>query len=202
MKQIISAILAMTLASHVSASVLTEDFSDVPGWESQWFGIHSNAKNYYQVKSGTPASYRGNNPDGLWLDDNDGVNDDNALTIRFDDVFASSLSSFSLDLASYLNLDLKFFDALGNDLSTLAVTPTFGGTQMPGVYRNFAISSTTGIGGFSLLNTGSTIEGNLSLDNLVAVVNDMPSASVPEPASLILLALGAVGLIAQRRRLG
>ncbi|HEY6530506.1 MAG TPA: PEP-CTERM sorting domain-containing protein [Cellvibrionaceae bacterium] len=202
MKKLAALIAALAFTSHASASVLTEDFSNVPGWQSNWFGTQSNTKNYYEVKGLGSASERGNNPDGLWLDDNDGVNEDKDLTVVFNDVFAASLSTLSLDLASYINMDIKFFDALGNSLSNQTVTPTLGATTLPGTYQNFTVSSATGIGGFSLFNSSDYIEGNVSLDNLVAVINDStPSVSVPEPASLLLLGLGALGLVAQRRKL-
>lgn len=201
MKNLVALMAALALTSQASASVLTEDFTDVPGWESNWFGTQSNAKNYYGVK-GLGNATRSSNLDGLWIDDNDGVSHESDLTIVFNDVFAASLTSFSLDLASYINdTNIVFFDALGNDLATQAVTPTFGAMQLPGIYQSFTVSSATGIGGFSLINFASTsVEGNISIDNLLAITNDTPSVSVPEPTSLILLGLGALGLIAQRRR--
>lgn len=201
MKNLLALMTALALTSQASASVLTEDFSDVPGWESSWFGTQSNAKNYYEVKGGSNAT-RNSNLDGLWIDDNDGINHESDLTIVFNDVFATSLTSFSLDLASYItDTNIVFFDALGNNLATQAVTPTYGAMQLPGIYQNFTVSSATGIGGFSLINFASTsVEGNVSIDNLMAVTADAPTVSVPEPTSLILLGLGALGLIAQRRR--
>jgi len=202
MKNLLALMSALALSTQASASVLTEDFSDVPGWEANWFGTQSNAKNYYQVKGGSNAE-RSSNLDGLWIDDNDGIDHESNLTITFNNLFAASLTTFSIDLASYLtDTDIVFFDALGNSLSTQAVTPTYGATTMPGVYQNFTVSSATGIGGFSLINSSNTsVEGNVSIDNLLAITSDTPTASVPEPTSLILLGLGALGLIAQRRRL-
>jgi hypothetical protein len=112
MKNLVALMAALALTSQASASVLTEDFTDVPGWESNWFGTQSNAKNYYGVK-GLGNATRSSNLDGLWIDDNDGVSHESDLTIVFNDVFAASLTSFSLDLASYINdTNIVFFDAL------------------------------------------------------------------------------------------
>ncbi|MEY4591084.1 MAG: hypothetical protein RL497_3160 [Pseudomonadota bacterium] len=201
MKPLIALITAALLTSQASASVLLEDFSDFANWESNWFGAQSNAKNYIQVQGLEGyIPLRNNNPDGLWLDDNDGTASDSNVTIRFNDPFAASISLLSLDLASHISsLEIVFFDALGNNLSSQAVTPTYGALGLPGIYQNFTVSSATGIGGFSLLSS-SGIEGDLSLDNLIAIVSDT-SVSVPEPGSLLLLGLGALGLMAQRRRL-
>jgi hypothetical protein len=49
--------------------------------------------------------------------------------------------------------------------------------------------------GFSIL--GGAVEGNTSIDNVVVNVG---GSAVPEPASLGLLALGAAGLAAARRK--
>jgi PEP-CTERM motif len=202
MKNLVAIIAAVAFSSQATASVLTEDFSDLPGWESNWFGTQSNAKNYYQVKNAGTASSRGNNPDGLWLDDNDGVDADRELSVVFDTSLAASMSIFSIDVASYLeDLTLVFFDGQGQTLFSQAVTPTFGATSTPGIYQNFTVSSLSGIGGFSLLSS-YFVEGNVSVDNLFALTQDaVPQFSVPEPSSLVLFGLGAIGLMLQRRRL-
>lgn len=201
MKKITALITALLLSASASANVLMEDFSDLPGWQQQWFGTQSNAKNFYQVSNLGPASYRGNNPDGLWLDDNDGVVGDTDLSVVFNTEFANSLSLFSVDVASSLNdLTLVFFDAQGQNLFSQSIQSSFSAGASPAGYQNFTISSFSGISGFSFLSTGS-VEGNVSIDNLFALGTPATVASVPEPGSMVLLGLGLLGLMLHRLRM-
>ncbi len=185
---------AMLLALTVSVApgaTLTEDFEAAfPAWETGWFGANSNAQNVYGAGAG-----RGNNPDGLWIQDNSGG--DSNIRIVFGNAFALSLSSLSLDVAGYVDgTRLEFFDAGGAVLSDVLIAITEGALTDPGTYANYSVNSVTGIGGFRFYN--ASVEGNTSIDNVVVQTGQ---SAVPEPATWMLLGtmLPLLGVGAWRR---
>ena len=183
--------LMLAVAGLASAGTLTENFDNVPGWESGWFGVNSNAQNYYGVDAG-----RGNNPDGLWIQDN--TTGDQDITIVFNHAFALTLTGFSMDVAGYVPTDLIFYDASGHVIANFSpITDTNGAYTDPGVYQNYGVTSANGIGGFEFV--GSSPEGNVSIDNLVATTGG--GSSVPEPATWSMMIGGALLLLPIRRKL-
>ena len=186
-----AAMLLLLTVSAAPGATLTEDFeANFPAWETGWFGANSNAQNVYGIGAG-----RGNNPDGLWIQDNSGG--DNNIRIAFGNGFALSLTALSLDVAGYSNgTRLEFFDAGGAVLSDVLIAITSGAFSDPGVYANYSVTSTTGIGGFRFYNT--SVEGNTSIDNVVATTGQ---SAVPEPATWMLLGtmLPLLGVGAWRR---
>jgi hypothetical protein len=181
--------LMLAVAGLASAGTLTENFDNVPGWESGWFGVNSNAQNYYGIGAG-----RGNNPDGLWIQDS--TPGDGDINIVFNHAFALTLTGFSMDVAGYTPTNLIFYDASGNVLANYSpITDTSGAYTKPGVYQNYSVSSANGIGGFRFV--GASPEGNTSIDNLVATTG---TSSVPEPATWSML-IGAALLLPLRRKL-
>lgn len=177
-------------------SILLEDFdAEFPAWEKGWLGTNSNLENFYGVGAG-----RGDNPDGLYLDDGDRLKYDSDVAIVFDSAFGALLSQLSFDLAGSKPATLVFFDSFGNKLLIEEIggdgAPAKGG---PGTYQKFSVKSDTGIGGFSFVSTAGNLEGNLSIDNVKAKV-DQPTR-VPEPSSLMLFGAGIVGLVVRGRRL-
>lgn len=179
------------------AATYTEAFeASFPTWESGWLGANSNLQNYYGV-----GGDRGNNPDGLWIQD--GLSLDNETRITFAAAFGQTLTSLSLDIATYRDdLHLEIFDSLGVILGSWYVAPTNGAYTDPGLYMGFGIQSISGVGGFRLLGTG--IEGNTSIDNVIAISGApvVPGPSVPDDAStLILSGLSLAALLTLRRRM-
>lgn len=184
------ALFALAVGVSAPAAVLTEDFeADFPAWETGWFGLNSNARNYYGIGQG-----RGNNPDGLWIQD-DSPGDQN-IRIVFGNAFALSLTSLSLDVAGYSQgTRLEFFDASGAVLGDFLITLTFGASSDPGIYANYGITSTAGIGGFRFYN--SSPEGNTSIDNIVA---SSDALVIPEPSTWLMVApLLSLALLRGRR---
>lgn len=194
LKYVLAAALgAAAMSSGANAAVLTEDFEAAfPTWESGWFGVNSTARGCYGA-----GADRGNNPDGLWIaSDASGICDAQPVTVNFTAPFAESLSSFSLDVASFISSTLTIFDKNGATLLSTAVTPTFGGTQDPGVYVRYGTTSSNGIGGFSFSGGAN---GNISIDNVQAITGAAPA--VPEPATwaLMISGFGLAGAAARRR---
>jgi hypothetical protein len=186
---LVAALLGASIAP-LSAITYTEAFEDTfPTWESGWLGTNSNLQNYYGVGGG-----RGNNPDGLWIQD--GLNLSNSTVITFGSAFGQSLTSLSFDIATWVDLNVEIFDSAGVTLGSWSMVPNYGGYTDPGTYQNFSATSTTGIGGFRFI--GSSIEGNTSIDNVVASTS---SESVPDTASTaLMLVFGVVGIASFRRR--
>lgn len=227
--KLLSFLFSFSLLAGVTSSAanLKEDFeSEFPAWESGWLGINSNLRNFNGVGLG-----RGNNPDGLWIDD--GLVLPTETKITFNSTFGSSLTSLSLDVATFVSvlvdrsdigegfsdvrplLTLEIFDIAGSALLTSLVTPTFGALTEPGVYASFSAQSSNGIGGFRfsaprvdptipfngrpVLGFIDSIEGNTSIDNVVATTKT--TVQVPDTASTsLLVGLGLLTLAACRRR--
>ena len=170
--------LVIALASGSHASILVEDFeAPFPAWESGWLGTNSNLQNYYGVGAG-----RGNNPDGLWLTDG-GVSSE--TNIVFDPTFGASLSSLSLDIATFIGgLRVQIFDMANAVLFDQIVAPTFGAFTDPGVYVNVSANSASGISRFRF-SASSAVEGNTSIDNVVVNAQGDPGV-VPEASSGII----------------
>lgn len=179
----------MTCGS-ANAATLTENFTaSFPAWQSGWFGLNSNAQNYYDNPSD-----RGNNPDGLWVKTTGGLTPA-PIDVVFNTQFAQSLNSFALDVAGYAPTTITFFDAAGSVLSSTNVTLTFGATFNPGRYVRYSVNSISGIRGFSFSGGAS---GNTSIDNLVAVTAD-PTPAVPEPATWAMMMVGFGMIVASAR---
>ncbi len=167
--------LGVSNTAH-AATTYVEDFNDpFPQWESGWLGQKSNLQNYYGVGAG-----RGNNPDGLWIDDGDGIRGTDTVEIVFDQIFGASLNSLAIDIAGYVPITFQVFDKDSNLIFSNNVTLTRGGTSNPGVYTSLSVTSTNGISGFSFVSSGSQVEGNTSIDNVVVT-----TGTVPEPLTIL-----------------
>jgi hypothetical protein len=192
---IILLFLAGTFAFTPMASAITyiEDFeATFPAWESGWLGTNSNLQNYY----GKGAD-RGNNPDGLWIDDGNGVHGGDTVII-FNSLFGASLTNLALDIAGWEPTHLKIYDMSNTLILDEQVILTYGAWTDPGVYAHYSVSSANGISKFLFTQDGgSQIEGNTSIDNVVAQTDGV---SVPEPAAMLLLGCGLLGLIQFRRK--
>ena len=144
--KLLVAVVAVQALPVMAAVTYVEDFEAAfPAWESGWLGVNSNLQNYYGVGQG-----RGNNPDGLWIDDGNGIKvGDTLVEIVFDPAFGATLTSFDIDVAGYAPTTHRVYDMSGNTLLDTAVTLTYDATTDPGTYSHYGITSSNGISRFS-----------------------------------------------------
>lgn len=187
-RKALAVVVALFTAGAAHATVLTEEFeADFPAWESDWFGVLSDAGNHYCAGQRGCAE-RGFNLDGLWL----GGTSDNSIAVSFDPAFGASLASFQIAVAGYVPTTLSAYDMAGARIFSQDVflTRDAGGEQ-----ASYATYTITSGGGISRFEFSGNAGGNTSVDNLIAV-----TAEVPEPATPGLIGLALCGAAFARRR--
>lgn len=188
-------VTALALIAHnAQAATYVENFeAEFPVWENNWLGLNSDLNNYY-CSGARGCTNRGNNPDGLWV-----LGTGAGITVNFENSFAASLQSLSLDVAGFATTNLLAYDISNNLIFSSAVTLTGGAFTDPGVYSSYTITSTNGISRFVF--DAHSASGNTSIDNVVAVTVDV-AAPVPEPEVYAMLSagLGLMGWVARRRK--
>ena len=179
------AILAIfNFALADAATVYTENFNNVPGWESGWLGQNSNLTNYYGVGGG-----RGNNPDGLWIGE---------TTINFATPFGSTITQFSIDTTTFASpVTFEAFDMNNNLIYSSQITVLDGALTNPGTYQNMSFNSTDGVSKIEFL--GSYVWGNTSIDNVIVTTNGNV-AITPIPSAIWLVGSALAGLVGFGRR--
>lgn len=176
-----------SLVNVASAATYTEDFNaPFPAWEGGWLGTYSNLTDYYCATRG--CSERGNNPDGIWPKGNGNGN----IEVTFDSSFGASITSLSLDVASYTTTNLLVYDASNTLIFSELVNNTRGAYTLPGVYSSYKITSLNGISKFVFDSPSAS--GNISIDNVV--VTTVPE---PETYAMFLGGLGLIGATLKRR---
>ena len=184
-KTTLAAAAIVLSATAASAAPLIEQFDSFPAWESGWLGTNSNIQNFYGV-----GMDRGNQAYGLWVQDT--VND-STVDVMFNALFGASLTSFAMDVASFVNNTLEIYDIGGNVLGTFSNFTNSSYTTAV----NVGVTSTNGIGGFRFSSAGTA--GNTWIDNVTVDANPAP---VPLPAALpmLLAALAGSGIALRRRK--
>ena len=188
--------LLMSLPGGIAAqTTLAEEFNDpFPAWESGWFGENTDAVNYYcspGIVSGDCNSNRGNNPYGLWL----GADVHGDIVVNFLNDFGAGLTTLSMEIGAYAaNTTFRVYDFFGAIIYDQAVA---AGNMDSGEIH--IVNSITGFSRFVLSAASGYATGNTSVDDVSVITG----TSVPEPASLILIGMGILGVAgAGVRRLG
>ncbi len=170
MKKLLLLALFVLFAGNASAEVLCEGFDDpLIGWRDRWLAQNSNMMNVYTCPNGGDENNRGNNPCGLWICDTD--DDRSTSNIIFDSTFGATVSHFELEIVSFVGGLIRFYD-LGDAL-VYETTVVSNGTFPPCPGLVYGTDFANGLGRFWI--GPSSVEGNTSIDNVCATVDEGPN---------------------------
>ena len=162
---------APTPDATFAATTNTEDFADpLGGWLNRWFFLNSNAENYYTANGNCDPNFRGNQPFGIWISDDQGcggIISQSPVRINFSNNFGDTATSFSLDQFTCVDgVTFNIYDKNGTlDSSTPLPNLCF-------TFANYVFPLTNGISAFEYSYTVGPVEGNTAIDNVVLVVAD------------------------------
>ncbi len=98
----------------------------------------------------------------------------------------------------YLNFS---FTSGGNPISTTVAIPTSGyGAVIGGVFATTPVDANTTLTITNASTTGSSLVGRLRFSTATLSLSAVEAPAVPEPATMSLLGVAALGLLARRRR--
>ncbi|MEQ1935586.1 MAG: hypothetical protein ABL962_17135, partial [Fimbriimonadaceae bacterium] len=110
----------LAVSASSMAVVYTETFPDpLGGYQSRWLYQNSNINSYYHASGTADINFRGNNPEGLWIADTQGlgsgVGGDSIIT--FNPVFGSSLTFLSFGTECFTTTTVTIYDMSNNILA-------------------------------------------------------------------------------------
>ena len=162
-KLVFLAVLAL-LAGNAFADQFCEGFPDpLEGWKTRDLGVNTDLCNYYVCYGGSPESYRGNNPCGLWISDHDG-NQNNAVINVLVPSWGATVTNLTMDIVPFVPEIFNIIDASGHTAFTLSL-PADG--TFPPCDNNVYGGPTTGLLRWEInANGGGQVEGNTGIDNV------------------------------------
>lgn len=209
-KALFALAISGAMASAQAGVLLEEGFDNVPGLASKgWVLTNASAppgvtgtfyqgdQTQFESHSGAPESYAAANYGSAaaggqlnnWL-----------ITPEFSTALGATVSFWlrggeALDFTDSVSFG---FSNGSSELSAFNLLPTVTVAAGEWVKYVFNLDATAGTGRFAINYTGAADTSNyLGVDSLS--ISDL-AAEVPEPASILILAAGAMGLVAARRR--
>lgn len=169
MKKLLLIATLIMFAGPVLAEELCEGFPDpLGGWRDRWLAQNSTMTNYYICSgSSTDEDYRGNNPCGLWICDEN--NDNMYSDIIFDPGFGATVTHFELGIMAFVPGTITMYDLDDNIIYQQSLV--VDGDFPPCPTNVYGADTPNGLGRFTITPDGtSQIEGNTSVDDVCATI--------------------------------
>jgi len=209
MKKALVALLVSGMMSSAFAGVVIEEgFDDVNSLQSKGWILENNSTpggaipGWFQGSTGFTSQ---NGGDYSYAASNYGVAGENGIinnwlyTPEFSTALGATVSFWLNAIAEDGFSDSFSFGYTGADGVLVSLMPAF--TVSTGGWTQYTanIAAAAGMTRFAFQHTGAQATSNyVGLDTLSISAPD--AAEVPEPASILILAAGAMGLVAARRR--
>jgi len=147
-----------------------ETFPDpLGGYQSRWLYLNSNTESYYYAGGDCDADYRGNQPDGIWISDDQGCGGvvvESPVRIDFAPGFGDGATYFGLDMFTCVSgVTFNVYDEDG----VLAISEAIPATCWS--FTSYGWTLTNGISAFEWAYTDGQVEGNTSIDNVELVID-------------------------------
>jgi len=107
----------------------------------------------------------------------------------------------SLDTTYFIVMKYDFVDGLNNDIGTMYVNPTLGGSEpsSANISTNAGTDATSGLNVVGFKAQSNISQGDFIIDNLRVGTTWADVTPVPEPSTLALVGFGVVGWVLARR---
>ena len=161
----IALITLMTCTAAFGTTYL-ETFPDPLGdWQAGWLYQNTNMESHYFSGGNCDANYRGNQPEGIWISDNQGCGNEiiqSPVRIDFAGGFGDDGVLLAFDLFTCVtDVTLNIYDKNG----ALVVSDPIPSNCWN--WSSYSYPLTNGISAFELAYTGGQVEGNTSIDNVL-----------------------------------
>ena len=150
---------------QVSGFTLTETFDDPLGdWHEGFLYLNTNAESYYYASGNCDADYRGNQPQGIWISDDQGCGGmvvRSPVSIVSNNPVSHAATMLGIDIFTCVDgVTLNVYGADGElDISVPLESNCWNFTHYEWALAN-------GISRVDLAYSGGQVEGNTSIDNV------------------------------------
>ena len=174
MRNLAAACAMLFCTAIANADTYFETFDQpFPAWESGWFGLNTDAGNFYC--SGARGCSSNSSPGALWIVSATGGSAV-PVDIHFNPSFGASIQSLRLELRPYIAVTMNIYNSAGVVFQSTALSSQ-------NLFTFFDVLAPSGVS--RVLFSGNAA-GNLQLGSIQAI-----TAAVPEPSSAVLLLIGA-----------